>query len=100
MIHTFALNNMYFAVDGNSGSIHMLDELSFRLLSEMQELVPLESVIGIIRDKEKNGASFSGNPDVKPIAAYSYEEIEEAYNEIKELKEQGLLSNLELKAVS
>ncbi|NLM28548.1 MAG: thioether cross-link-forming SCIFF peptide maturase [Clostridiaceae bacterium] len=91
MIHTFALNNMYFAVDGNSGSIHMLDELSFRLLSEMQELVPLESVIGIIRDKEKNGASFSGNPDVKPIAAYSYEEIEEAYNEIKELKEQGLL---------
>lgn len=88
MIHTFALNNMYFAVDGNSGSIHMLDQLSFRLLSEMQELIPLESVIKNIIEKEKNGTSYTGG---RPVTGYSYEEIEEAYNEITALKEKGLL---------
>jgi uncharacterized protein len=73
MVHTFTMNGYNFAVDGNSGSIHVLDDISYRLLSGMQELAPLNDVI-----KHSN-------------TGYSYEEIKEAYDEIKLLKEQGLL---------
>lgn len=73
MVHTFTMNGYNFAVDGDSGSIHVLDDLSYRLLSGMQELAPLNDVI-----KHFN-------------TGYSYKEIKEAYDEIKSLKEQGLL---------
>lgn len=37
MIHTYTLNGYNFAIDGNSGSVHLLDELSYKIL-ENQEL--------------------------------------------------------------
>jgi uncharacterized protein len=77
MVHTFSINGLNFAVDGNSGSIHMLDDLSFKMLSGMQSgmqgLIPLDGVIERFK------------------AVYSYEEIKEAYDEIESLKNQGLL---------
>ncbi len=76
MVHTFTINNLNFAVDGNSGSIHMLDGLSCKLLSEMQELIPLEKLI------EKLHKNAMGCP---------YDEIKEAYDEIELLSSQGLL---------
>lgn len=76
MVHTFTMNGYNFAVDGNSGSIHVLDDISYQLLSSMQELVPLNDVIKHFNTR------------------YSYKEIKEAYDEIKSLKEQGLLFSI------
>lgn len=73
MVHIFTMNGFDFAVDGNSGSIYVLDDISCQLLSGMQELIPLNDAVENFKTK------------------YSYEEIKEAYNEIKALKEQGLL---------
>ncbi len=73
MVHIFTMNGFNFAVDGNSGSIYVLDDISCQLLSGMQELIPLNDAVENFKTK------------------YSYEEIKEAYNEIKALKEQGLL---------
>lgn len=73
MVHIFTMNGFNFAVDGNSGSIHVLDNISCQLLSGMQELIPLNDAVENFKTK------------------YSCEEIKEAYDEIKLLKEQGLL---------
>lgn len=73
MVHTFTLNGCNIAVDGNSGSIHVLDDISYNMMSGTQELLPLNDMI----------LRFRG--------IYSDEDITEAYNEIKSLKEQGLL---------
>jgi uncharacterized protein len=73
LVHTYSMNGFNIAVDGNSGSIHLLDELSFKILEDMQELSPVDDVIrklGIL---------------------YKKEDIIEAYDEIKHLKEEGLL---------
>jgi len=64
---------MNFAVDGNSGSIHVLDDLSYQLLSGMQEFIPLENV------------------EEGPLLKYTYEDIKDAYKEIRLLREQELL---------
>ena len=73
MVHTFTLNHCNIAIDGNSGNIHVLDDISFELLSYMPEFVPLNEIIQKISSR------------------YTNEEIIEAYEEIKHLKEQGLL---------
>lgn len=93
MVHTFTLNNMNFAVDGNSGSIHVLDDLSYQLLSGMQELIPLENAVENLSKKARGHASLARgfNADEDLLLKFTYEEIKEAYNEIKLLKEQGLL---------
>ncbi|MBA1336966.1 MAG: hypothetical protein HPY66_3402 [Firmicutes bacterium] len=48
-------------------------DLSYRLLSGMQELAPLNDIVKYFNTR------------------YSYKEIKEVYEEIKYLKEQGLL---------
>lgn len=73
MVHTFSLNGCNIAVDSNSGSVHILDDISFVMLKTMQDLVPLETI------------------DLSLNKRYSASEITEAYNEIKLLKEQNLL---------
>lgn len=73
MVHTFTLNGVNIAVDGNSGSIHMLDDISYNILSDMKELLPLND---IIQKFQKN---------------YTEKDIIETYNELKVLKEQEML---------
>lgn len=73
MVHTFTLNDCHIAVDSNSGNIHLLDDVSFEMLTTMQELVPLATIAPNLRTK------------------YSDIEINEAYNEIKDLAEENLL---------
>jgi uncharacterized protein len=73
MVHTFTLNGCNIAVDGNSGSIHMLDDISYKMLSGMQELLPLDDII----QKFQN--------------IYPKQDIIEAYNELELLKKQELL---------
>jgi len=73
MVHTFRLNDCNIAVDGNSGSIHLLDNLSFDMLSIMEELIPVEKVVQQLKNK------------------YATDEIIETYNELKILIEQKVL---------
>lgn len=73
MIHTYTLNGYNIAVDGNSGNIHLLDDISFCILKEMQDFKPLDYIIGRLD------------------GLYDTEDIVEAYKEIEELKEKELL---------
>lgn len=73
MVHVFTMNGYNIAVDGNSGSIHMLDEISCNIIKEMQQLIPLDDVLNRLQ------------------ADYPAADVIEAYNEIKTLKEQELL---------
>lgn len=36
MVHTFILNVCKIAVDGGSGSVHVLDDISYLILNAMQ----------------------------------------------------------------
>ena len=77
MVHTFSLNGYNFAVDGGSGSIHALDEISFDILRTMpdgmEHLAAFDEVVGRLKGE------------------YPEDEIAGAYAEIKELAESGLL---------
>ncbi len=73
MIHVYSMNNIHVAIDGNTGSIHVLDDISFDILKQMEQWEPLNQVL-----KKMNGI-------------YKNDEIIEAYEEIRSLKEQGLL---------
>ncbi|MFZ7120868.1 MAG: thioether cross-link-forming SCIFF peptide maturase [Eubacteriaceae bacterium] len=74
MVHAFTMNGKNFAVDGNSGSIYVLDDLGYQVLNGMQDLIPFKQL--------SNSADLTG---------YSDEEIKEAYNEVRELKKQDFL---------
>ena len=75
LIHKFKLEDNYYVIDVNSGSIHLVDKLIFDLLIDDDKLAPIEKVIEIY-----NGV-------------YSSEEIKEAYEDLEELvKEEALYS--------
>lgn len=73
MVHTYTLNGYNIAIDENSGSIHLLDDISFHILKEMQEFKSLDYIISCLD------------------GMYDTEDIVEAYKEIEELKENELL---------
>lgn len=73
MLHTYKLNGYNIAIDGNSGMIHVLDDLSYAILKDEKEMPSLDIV--------KN----------KLIKEYSNDEIVGVYNEIVTLKEQNML---------
>lgn len=69
MVHTFSVLGCNIAVDVNSGAVHVLDQLSYDLLSAAGE----------------NGEKMPILPDVDP------REAEKAWAELMDLKNQGLL---------
>lgn len=73
MVHTYSLNGYQIAVDGNSGSIHVLDDLTYQLLKD-----------------EKNMPS-KAQAQKKLKDAYTDDEISEAYEEIQSLHNEGVL---------
>lgn len=73
MIHTYSLNGYNIAVDGNSGAIHVLDNITHEMLKDEDEMPSLINV----QEKLKK--------------EYTNEEITEAYNEIISLNNQGIL---------
>jgi uncharacterized protein len=73
VIHTYSLNGYNITIDGNSGSIHVLNDLTYQMLKDVQKAPLLEDI----------KLSLNGQYDRK--------EIEEAYNEIMYLTEQGML---------
>ena len=70
MVHQYRLNGYFIALDVNSGAVHSLDELSYRILEKMTDpparVIPQE----LLTDLQKE---------------YKEEEIKEAYNELFEL---------------
>ncbi|WP_291579102.1 thioether cross-link-forming SCIFF peptide maturase [Clostridium sp. UBA6640] len=77
LIHKFVQGNDYYVIDVNSGAVHVVDELVYDLLDENK-----------LRSKEELIEEFK--------AKYSIEEIEEVYDELKELVSEGILYSLDL----
>jgi len=72
MIHKFSQNGVNIVIDVYSGAVHMLDDTAYEALNYF-EIHNEDSIIEILSDK------------------YSRDEIIEALDELKYLKEQGLL---------
>ena len=78
LIHKFKQGNNFYVIDVNSGAVHLIDELIFDLLINEDKLEDLGTVIQELSSK------------------YKVEEIEEAYGELKELVENGILFSEDL----
>lgn len=76
MIHKFSMNGVYIAMDINGGSVHVLDEVTYAMLDYYKEVVS-----GTITMEEAS----------KNLSRYSKEDIYSAYEEIKNLEDEGLL---------
>ncbi len=77
MVHTFTALGCYLAADVNSGAVHILDELTYAVLER------------IAADGPMGATCPPGLADQLP--AYPRQEIDEAWNELYALQEQGLL---------
>ena len=75
MIHKYQLNGYFIVLDVNSGAVHVVDELSYRLLDLMEDAVPEQC-------PPQAFAQLSG---------YSREEILEAHEELLALQKAGQL---------
>lgn len=71
MVHTYSLNGYNIAIDGNSGAVHLLDDLTYQMIQDEKYLPSIKKVVYKLKSK------------------FKLEEIEEAYKEIKLLEEQG-----------
>ena len=76
MIHKYTLNSFNIVIDVNSGGIHVVDNITYELLDHVAP--PLADVL-----PENIAAKLS--------VCYSQEELEEAYAEILELAQEGVL---------
>lgn len=72
MIHKYKMNGFNIVVDVNSGSVHLVDEITYRVLDFFEEN-SLEEIIEILKNE------------------YSSDKVRESYEEILSLKKEGLL---------
>ncbi|NLW47044.1 MAG: thioether cross-link-forming SCIFF peptide maturase [Firmicutes bacterium] len=79
MVHTYCLNGLYIALDVNSGSIHLVEEVVHRILKEFPHHLPIEAEL-----YQRLGSD------------YSQETIHQAYLEIKPLLAENLLYSPEI----
>ena len=79
MVHTYCLNNHYFVLDVNSGSIHVVEEIIHRILKQYPNDPPTESEL-----LDRFGSEYAGAM------------IHEAYLEIKVLIDQNQLYSPEI----
>jgi uncharacterized protein len=75
MVHTFTALGQYLAADVNSGAVHVLDRLTYDLLSAVEGPIPEEMPKEIL----------------KKLPQYTSEELSEAWQELYSLQEEGLL---------
>ena len=75
MVHTFSLLGQNIAVDVNSGAVHVLDKLSYDLLSQVEG--PM-------------GEALPGELAAR-LPQYSPADLAEAWEELRALQDQGLL---------
>lgn len=71
-IHKFHLNDRFIVLDVNSGAVHLVDEIVYDIIDEFEK----KEEIVLIKE-------FS--------TKYSEEEVKEAINEIKQLRDNGIL---------
>ena len=77
MVHTFTALGQYLAADVNSGAVHVLDEMSYRLLSAVGEEGPM--------------APEMPETLAQRLPKYPSQELKEAWQERHGLQDQGLL---------
>lgn len=77
MIHQYKNNGFNIVLDVNSGSVHVVDDLVYDII-EMYETSDKESITDMMLTKYK-------------ASEYSKQDIEEAIEEIEQLKEEGSL---------
>ena len=77
MVHTFTALGQYLAADVNSGAVHVLDEMSYRLLSAVGEEGPM--------------APEMPEALAEQLPQYPAQELKEAWQELRGLQDQGLL---------
>jgi uncharacterized protein len=75
MVHTFTALGQYLAADVNSGAVHVLDKLSYELLSLVEG--PMEAELPKALAEQ--------------LPQYEGAELAEAWQELRALQEQGLL---------
>lgn len=85
MIHCYKSNGYNIIIDGNSGSVHSVDEVAFDVIS-MYENTPKEEIIKQMLEKYKD------NTDVTEA------EIKEVFADIEELKKQKKLFSKDIYA--
>jgi len=73
VVHVYSMNGLNIAVDGNSGCVHVLDDMTYDLLARFDSPFTFEQAAG----------SFQGK--------YSEGSIREAWDEINSLIEKGFL---------
>lgn len=72
MVHTFTLDGVYIAVDGGTGAVHLLDEVSYEVIGRFQ--------------------SASKQQIVEALAGkFAQAEVEEVYEEVQGLQQAGQL---------
>ncbi len=75
MVHTFTALGRYFAADVNSGAVHVLDKLTYDLLSRLDGPMGEEPPEALAAE----------------LPQYDMDELREAWGELRVLQEQGLL---------
>lgn len=78
LIHKFCLDDSYYVIDVNSGSLHIVDELIYDMLDTVDKLQDKNEIINRLKNK------------------YDVKELEEAYLDLKELEEEGMLYSEDL----
>ena len=77
MVHTFTALGQYLVADVNSGAVHVLDPMSYDLLSRVE-------------GEEKLGEHCPQDL-LEELSQYDPSELEETWQELRALQEQGLL---------
>ncbi|NQS75482.1 MAG: thioether cross-link-forming SCIFF peptide maturase [Peptococcaceae bacterium] len=78
MVHVYALNGFNIAVDGNSGCIHVIDDLAKDMLAHFRESFTCEQAIQKLQGK------------------YTIEGIKDVWQEVNTLMQKGLLFSPEI----
>lgn len=79
MVHTFQIKDKYIALDVNSGCVHVLDELTYTLIKEL-------NAMGVVPDD-----SLPESVQQVLTKDFKAEDINEAYCEVKQLYTDGML---------
>lgn len=79
MIHKFKMHDKNIVLDVNSGAVHVLDDLSYALLDGFPSGLP--DKLNLEKNEVPNGI----------IQKYGATEVQEVFNELKELQENNLL---------
>jgi uncharacterized protein len=78
MVHCYKLNGYNIIIDGNSGSVHSVDEVAFDVIS-LYESTPKDEIIRLMLEKYKDRADINES------------ELNAVFDDIEELRAQGRL---------